>query len=323
MLKPALEAFPLSSTCAQYRALNSADTLCYGTRNFADLLACHNRRLYSQKDAKFCQKCGGSLSPAADPTDELTLQTEDGDFGTAALGAQYGHKPSQHARFANQAEALGAISHPAFDFTVEQLFCFRITFFDVGRWKKLVQSEGQSKDCVLAVIHQMHQVNTKRGEFIKQFYFPLQMLLMARGRGEFSAIQQEPVFNETGRKNLTRLYDAYTLGGDAVFDEEWKQTQSLSVETSQDPQEIVTYFGGPGLTKENAVMIREASPETTVDGEDWYLAYLFGRMGVEWKPKLQALIKREETGKMYDLLDIEFTDGCHRQCYFDVSYLPY
>lgn len=146
---------------------------------------------------------------------------------------------------------------------------------------------------------------------------------MARGNREFSAIQQEPAFNETGQRNFTKLYDAYSLGEEAAFDKEWKRIYSVSVETRQDQQEIVAYCGGPGLMKDNAVMIRGASPEATVLGEYWYLAYSFGRMGVEWRPQLQALIKRDETGKMYDLLEIEFTDGSRRQCYFDISHLPY
>ena len=38
---------------------------------------------------------------------------------------------------------------------------------------------------------------------------------------------------------------------------------------------------------------------------------------------MQALIKRDEAGKMYDLLEREFADRKHLQIYFDISHLPY
>ena len=79
----------------------------------------------------------------------------------------------------------------------------------------------------------------------------------------------------------------------------------------------------PGLSKEAAVLIRGTDPETTVYGEYWYLAHVYGRMGTEWKLHMQALIKRDQEGKMYDLLEIELADGTHLRLYFDISHLPY
>lgn len=322
MFKPALEAFPLCSVCGRYRALNTVDTLCYGCRIFADLVACHSCRLYWQNDAKFCQKCGAPLSPAPSTNDKGVGQAEAGGLGTDALVSEYGPQSRQEGAPTNRAKNLEELFHPAFDFTVEDLFRFGITFFVTRRWEKLVRSEEQSKDCVMTVVRQMHQANVKSRDLIKQFYFPLQLLLMARGRKEFSAIQQEPAFSKTGQRNFSKLFDAYAVGGQAAFDEEWRQIQRLSVESTENRQEIVTYTGGPGLTKENAVLLRGAGAETTVLGEYWYLAYTFGRMGVEWKPMMQALIKRDEAGKVYDVLEVEFADGRRNRFYFDISHLP-
>lgn len=77
--KPALHAFPLCSKCGQYRALSTADTLCYGCRNFADLVVCHTCRLYWQKRAKFCQKLGGRLDST---TNKPIVRSEDGNLET-------------------------------------------------------------------------------------------------------------------------------------------------------------------------------------------------------------------------------------------------
>ena len=57
----ALWSLPLCSVCRRYRAISTVDSLCYGCRNFGDLIACHRCRLYWKKDSKFCQKCGSSL----------------------------------------------------------------------------------------------------------------------------------------------------------------------------------------------------------------------------------------------------------------------
>lgn len=61
LFRPALEAFPLCSACGQNRALSTTDTLCYGCRNFGDLIPCHRCRLYWRRDQNFCGQCGAPL----------------------------------------------------------------------------------------------------------------------------------------------------------------------------------------------------------------------------------------------------------------------
>ena len=58
-------------------------------------------------------------------------------------------------------------------------------------------------------------------------------------------------------------------------------------------------------------------------GEYWYLAYTYGKMGIDWVCESQMLLKRDETGRMYDCLNVRFEDGGLRQIYFDISHLPY
>jgi len=62
MFRPALEAFPFCSACQEYRALSLTDTLCYGCRNFGDLIPCNRCRLYWPKNQKFCGQCGAPLA---------------------------------------------------------------------------------------------------------------------------------------------------------------------------------------------------------------------------------------------------------------------
>ncbi len=187
---------------------------------------------------------------------------------------------------------------------------------------------------MFTVVQRMHEAKILRRNLIRQLYFPIQMLLMARRDGDFLTIQKEPAFSRAGQSNFGRLYDAYAdgSGGAAGFHEEWKHIQEQGEATAEEGQVIVTYVGGCGLTKETALRIQPVLPrvvihkreaEPIVLGEYWYLAYMFGKMGSDWRGQSQARLNRDEEGNMYDRLDIEFSNGDPLQIYFDISHLPY
>lgn len=157
---------------------------------------------------------------------------------------------------------------------------------------------------------------------------------MAQKCGDFLTIQQEPAFSRAGKSNFADLYDAYAFGSgaEAGFHQVWTRIQSGFGRSPEESEDVVTFSGSSGLTKETAVRIdpvpdrilahrREAEP--ILMGEYWYLAYNYGRMGIDWVRESQILLKRDETGKMYDCLDVRFKDGGLRQIYFDMSHLPY
>ena len=313
MFKPALEAFPLCSACGVFRALSTVDTLCYGCRNFGDLIPCHRCRLWWKKDSRFCQRCGAPLSTV--PAEE------ESDGYLESLG--YGTPGVSETNPVGWEEQSGESHAPRFDYTEEELFRFGITYLALGRWEKLVNSEEQGRDSVMAVVQQLHGAGCKRRELIRQMYFPLQVLLMARRQGDFCSVQYEPAFSKVSQKNFALLYDAFASGGETAFRVEWKRIFANPENLEEGPRNVATFSGGPGFSKTAAVLITGPDPETIVTGEYWYLAYLYGRMGTEWRPHMQALIKRDQEGKMYDLLEIELADSTHMRIYFDISHLPY
>ena len=247
---------------------------------------------------------------------------------------------------ATRGTLAGTDSQPRFDLTVDEWFQIGITYFVTGRWDEPIasnwrsvprawgHSECEAEDCVFTVVRQMREAGVLRRNLRRQFYFPIQILLMACRYGDFLTIQKEPAFSRTGQSNFARLYDAYAYGsgGEAGFHEEWKHIQEQFGAASEEGRDMVTFVGGPGLTKETALRIQpvpdrvlshRTEAEPIVTGEYWYLAYKFGKMGIDWKCQSQALLKRDEAGKMYDRLDIECTDGEPHQIYFDISHLPY
>ena len=116
-----------------------------------------------------------------------------------------------------------------------------ITTIVTGRWDEPIasnwrsvprawgHSECEAEDCVFTVCRQMREAGIIAAKFRRQFYFPIQILLMACRYGDFLTIQKEPAFSRTGQSNFARLYDAYAYGsgGEAGFHEEWEHIQKL------------------------------------------------------------------------------------------------
>jgi hypothetical protein len=235
---------------------------------------------------------------------------------------------------------------PRFSLTEEERLQVGITYFVAGRrfdasawrWRPVprasLYSECEAEDCVLTAVKRLHESSVPRRNLVRHFFLPIQLLLMAQRRGDFLTIQQEPAFSRAGKSNFGDLYDAYAFGsgGEAAFHQEWTRIRVRFGESPEESEDIVTFSGGPGLTKETALRIdpmpdrilanrREAEP--ILVGEYWYLAYNHGRMGIDWVRESQMLLQRDEAGKMYDCLNVKFKDGRLHQIYFDISHLPY
>lgn len=321
MFKPALEAFPLCSACGEFRALSTGDALCYGCRNFGDLIPCRNCHLWWKKDSNFCQRCGAPLRAAPTRINRESLLPRSEQSVSGHESGQ--HFPPSGLEAAGHTQQDSQSSVPRFDYTDEELFRFGITYIVLGRWEGLVDSEDQARGSVMAVVQQVQEAGCKRQELIRQVYLPLQILLMARRRGDFCSIQREPAFSKASQRNFASLYDAFILGGKAAFDGEWKRIFNSPENSTGSGGSVITYSGGPGLWKESAVLLKGGDWETTVYAEYWYIAYSYGRMGVDWKLRIQALIKEEQEGKRYDLLEIELPEERHLRLYFDISHLPF
>src|SRR5579864_2248892 len=302
MFESALNTFPPCSVCGQFRALSTVDTLCYECRTFGDLVPCHKCRLYWEKDAKYCQKCGAVLSsePAITP-DKIKESV-----------AQLLPTPERKSEFV-----------PRFDFSDEELSRFAITFLLVGEWTDLASSEEDAAESVMAFIDRLRQTQIERQDIVKQVFFPLQMLLMARRYSDFKTIQQEPAFSKTGQSSLQRLFASLLSKGRGGFIAEWTDTFSHSDRQDHKRTDLVALAGGPGFSKDSAIIAKGVDNEVTIFAEYWYLAYRYGRMGLDWRLGLQALLKRDQNGKMYDVFKVELSDGRCFDVYFDISHLPY
>lgn len=320
MFKPALEAFPMCSACGEFRALSTGDALCYGCRNFGDLIPCHNCHLWWEKDSNFCQRCGAPLRAAPTRINRENLPPRN-EHGAIGHGSSQRLPPSA-PKAAGHLQQESQNSVPRFDYTDEELFRFGITYIVLGRWEGLVSSEDQARRSVMLVVQQLQEAGCERRELVRQVYLPLQILLMARRRGDFCTIQREPAFSKIGQRNLASLYDAFILRGKSGFDSEWQRILISPESSTGSGGCVVSYSGGPGLWKGSAVCLRGGDWETTVHAEYWYAAYLYGRMGIDWKLCIQALTERDREGKKYDILEIELPGEGRLRIYFDISHLP-
>lgn len=70
---------------------------------------------------------------------------------------------------------------------------------------------------------------------------------------------------------MTRLLEEWVSGGDKSFKREFEAILSSGWELRKPNQEIATYAGGNGDSKETAININASDHETKVRGEYWYL----------------------------------------------------
>ena len=81
---------------------------------------------------------------------------------------------------------------------------------------------------------------------------------------------------------------------------------------------MITYKGGNGLTKEEAVIILGAKDETEgVDAEYEWLEERFGKQNINWEMNDQQFI--DEGDRQFDVLRIKFRDGNAKEFWFDIT----
>ncbi len=312
LFRPALQSFPPCSHCGQFRALSSKDSFCYGCRTYGRMLVCRVCRLYWDREASFCQKCGSELSPTFARADRATIHVAD-----AAAPAPYREK---HLGIATNS---CTVLPPRFDFSQEELAAFGTTFFLVGRWRDLVETEKEAADWVLGITRNVTQQTSSDRDAVQSLFFPLQMLLMARRSSDFCSVQNEPAFSTSGHRNFRRLHHAFRRAGESGFADQWRRIFPGEGELSVPQNQIISYRGGSGDSKDTAILLSTSEPPLMVSAEHWYLSYQFGRQNQQWSKAMQALLRRDQNGKMYDVIEIDLTDGARKSVYFDISSLPY
>ena len=91
----------------------------------------------------------------------------------------------------------------------------------------------------------------------------------------------------------------------------------LSLFRSKPKRNFISFEGGPGDSKENAVVIYAPDTILGVLCEYQYVGNQCGIRNRDWKLHMQSLISGN--GKNYDVLDIEMKDGTRRSFYFDIT----
>ena len=213
---------------------------------------------------------------------------------------------------------------PRFDFSEKDIQRFGTTFLLVGRWQGFVITEKQAADWTLGFARAATRKTSDDKVAVQYMFAPLQSLLMARRSTDFCSIQEEPAFSRSGQENFLRLCDAFRREGDVGFYEQWRRIFGGEMDVDIPKYPIISYVGGPGDSKDTAVLLSASDPQLMILAEYWYLAYHFGRKNEQWSLVRQALLPRAlNEGRMYDLIEIDLTDGGRRSVYFDISALPY
>ena len=91
----------------------------------------------------------------------------------------------------------------------------------------------------------------------------------------------------------------------------------LSLFRSKPKRNFITFEGGPGDCKENAVVIHAPNHLLGIMAEYQYVGNQCGVRNRDWKLCMQSLVSGN--GKAYDVLDIEMKDGTRRSFYFDIT----
>jgi hypothetical protein len=314
--RTALQSFPPCTQCGEFRSLSLRDSLCYGCRTYGRLLVCNVCRLYWDWDAPSCKKCGGKLTPMFARVDSATSETTD----SSTPGS---HKGNEVRVTSN----LNRKPAPRFDFSKEEVEIFSVTFILLGRWREITPTtitDKQVADLIFEITRSTTLKTSDDKVAVQSFFAPLQMLLMARRTTDFCSIQEEPAFSRYGQENFLRLCDAFRREGDDGFYEQWDRIFGGQRDLDIPKYPIISYVGGPGDSKDTAVLLSASDPTLMISAEYWYLAYHFGRKHEQWSTVRQALLPRDlNEGKMYDMIDIALPDGGRRSVYFDISALPY
>lgn len=96
-----------------------------------------------------------------------------------------------------------------------------------------------------------------------------------------------------------------------------KKMGILSLFRSKPKKDFISFEGGPGDCKKNAVVIHAPNHILGVIAEYQYVGNQCGVRNRDWKLSMQSLISGN--GKNYDVLDIEMKDGTRRSFYFDIT----
>lgn len=139
---------------------------------------------------------------------------------------------------------------------------------------------------------------------------------MALRKDDFLTIQKEPAFSPFSRRNFEKLLKAWIANGESGYAEEFRRILNPTCRSQKPKQEITSYSGGPGYSRDSAVIIHANDNEIGVNTEYWYLYYTYGR---NWRRGIQRCTAPDNEGRTFDVMDIQFPNGETRSIYFDIT----
>lgn len=146
----------------------------------------------------------------------------------------------------------------------------------------------------------------------------LQCRLMAFRKDDFTTIQKEAPFSRQGMANLVSLLSAYREGGKNKVVSKYRELKKSGKMNAHD-NEIITYSGGNGEFRGQAVVIHAQNSFWGVAAEYWYLNYTYGTIEPVDSVTLRGAYTREDPGKVYDQVGFRTYEGELKHVFFNVT----
>lgn len=83
---------------------------------------------------------------------------------------------------------------------------------------------------------------------------------------------------------------------------------------------MITFTDDSGDSQAHAVKILGARNEDEgTQAEYYFLSQNFGARGKDWNLLIQTLLEDKDSGRVYDMMELEFPDKTSKTLYFDIT----
>ncbi len=202
---------------------------------------------------------------------------------------------------------------PRFELSADENVCLIASHIAAGRWMQISMDEPQALTWFL---HFLQSLRGEPSEAVLAIYTMTRSILMAHHKTDFLGIQLQPPFLEFARTNTEKLANALRDRQEKGFKAEWQEIFSPGWYDRQPEHIIITYDGGPGDSRDSALVMHAPDAESSVHAEYWYLFYQFGR---DWRLGRQLKEQAGVNGKFYDCLEVVPPVGAAKFIYFDIT----
>jgi hypothetical protein len=83
---------------------------------------------------------------------------------------------------------------------------------------------------------------------------------------------------------------------------------------------MVTFSNDSGDSQEHAVKVLGAENEGEGTAAEYrFLSQKFGVQGKDWNLVIQSLLEDKDSGRVFDMMDLEFPDKTFKTLFFDIT----